>query len=60
MSYREFVLNDVEARLGLTISIERLFPNVVETAPRPDFLDTITEGVTVAQGSTVRKRVRNS
>ena len=50
MSYREFVLSDVEARLGLTISIERLFPNVVETAPRPGFLDTITEGVTVAQG----------
>lgn len=50
MSYRDFVLTDVEARLGLTLSIEPLFAGVGEATPRPGFLETLQEGVTLAQG----------
>jgi hypothetical protein len=50
MSYREFALADVEARLGLTLTIERLFPNIAAIAPRPEFLENLNQGVLVAKG----------
>ena len=55
MSYREFALSDVEAKLGLTLTIERLFPEVEDATPRSGFLETLHEGVTVAQGANTEK-----
>ena len=55
MSYREFALSDVEAKLGLTLTIERLFPEVEDSTPRSGFLETLQEGVTVAQGANTEK-----
>ena len=55
MSYREFALSDVEAKLGLTLTIERLFPEVEDATPRSGFLETLQEGVTVAQGANTEK-----
>lgn len=50
MSYRDFTLANVETRLGLTLTVERLFPNIQEVQPRPAFLETLEEGTLVAQG----------
>jgi hypothetical protein len=50
MPYRDFVLADVETRLGLKIITEQLFADVPEITPRADLAETIAEGITVAQG----------
>lgn len=55
MSYREFALNDVEAKLGLTLTIEPLFQTVEAVEPRAGFSETLHEGVTVAQGANTEK-----
>ena len=55
MSYREFALNDVEAKLGLTLTIEPLFQTVLAVEPRAGFSETLHEGVTVAQGANTEK-----
>ena len=55
MSYREFALTDVEAKLGLTLTIEPLFQTVEAVEPRAGFSETLQEGVTVAQGANTEK-----
>jgi len=55
MSYRDFVLSDVEARLGLTMTVDRLFPDVPGVSPREAFLETINEGAVLAQGANTEK-----
>jgi hypothetical protein len=50
MSFRDFALADAESKLGLTLTTERLFADIREVTPRPDFLETLTEGVLLAQG----------
>lgn len=55
MSYRDFALTDVEARLGLTLTTERLFPDLAPCVPRKEFVETIAEGTTLAQGTDSEK-----
>lgn len=50
MSFRDFVLEDVESRLGLTLKTEPLFRDVPEVPLRPDFKETLAEGIILAQG----------
>jgi len=50
MSFRDFTLGDVEERLGLTIRTERLFADVPPVTPRRELLETLAEGVPLAQG----------
>lgn len=50
MSFRDFALADVEAKLGLTLTEESLFAGVPAVAPRQEFLDTLAEGSALAQG----------
>jgi hypothetical protein len=50
MPYRDFVLADVETRLGLTLTTESLFRDIPQVVPRPELLETVAEGVLLAQG----------
>lgn len=50
MSYRDFSLADVEAKLGLVVSEAPLFGDVAVAAVRPEFQETLVEGKILAQG----------
>jgi hypothetical protein len=50
MSYREFTLENVEAKLGLTLGVESLFKAVLPIEPRAAFLEQLHEGTSLAQG----------
>lgn len=49
MSFRDFTLDNVEDRLGLTLAPANLFPDVSPVAVRQELLDTLAEGVDLAQ-----------
>jgi hypothetical protein len=50
MSYRDFTFPEVETNLGLTIETSRLFASVSKITPRPEFLEMLSEGITLGQG----------
>ena len=50
MSYRDFTFPEVETQLGLTLETVRVFAEIAPITPRPDFLETLARGVTLAQG----------
>ena len=56
MPFRDFTINDVGQRLGLTlVSDKRLFAEIPAVVPRQDFLDTLAEGALLAQGTDSEK-----
>jgi hypothetical protein len=56
MSFRDFTITDVGARLGLSLNTtQRLFAHIPPIAPRAEFLDTLAEGGLMAQGTDSEK-----
>ena len=50
MSFRDFTLDNIEERLGLTLTSGSLFAPVPAVTPRPEFLDLLHDGAALAQG----------
>ena len=55
MSYRDFTFPEVEEKLGLTIETARLFETVKAVTPRTEFLEMLSEGITLGQGINTEK-----
>ncbi|MBX9580233.1 MAG: hypothetical protein K2X87_07980 [Gemmataceae bacterium] len=55
MAYREFTFPEVETRLGLRMTTDRLFRDVPAVTPDPDLLSRLEDGVELGTGINTEK-----